>query len=248
MSSLDIAAIDARFVEAGAKIDARLRDELIEAALPLASYLARRFSGRGEPIEDLTQVAHMGLIKAVDRFDPDREVRFSTFATPTIIGELKRHFRDNGWAMHVPRRLKDRVLALRTQINSMTQSMGRAPTMPEIAQATGLTVDEVVEAMEAASSYSLDSLDAPAPGEDSPRHDVSSEDHDFELIERWETIRPYLDKIDQRAKTILYMRFVRELTQSEIGEQIGCSQMHVSRLLTRTLEQLRELAEERTSI
>lgn len=239
--SLDIAAIDARAAEYfDGGLDPSDRDAMIEQAVPLAEHLARRFRGRGEPVEDLTQVAMIGLIKAVDRFDPAHEVRFSTYATPTILGEIKRHFRDAGWGVHLPRRLKERALAIRTREQELQHRIGRPPTVGELAEEMGLEIDEVVEAMEAATAYSPGSLDATSPDdEQSPMMTLGEIDPALELAERWSTLSPHLGSLDERDRTILYLRFVRELSQSEIAERIGCSQMHISRLLTKILANLR---------
>lgn len=240
--SLDIAAIDARAAElfGDGGLDPSDRDSLIELAVPLAEHLARRFRGRGEPVEDLTQVAMIGLIKSVDRFDPSHEVRFSTYATPTILGEIKRHFRDAGWGVHLPRRLKERALALRNREQELQHKLGRAPTVAELAKELGLELDEVVEAMEAATAYSPGSLDATNnDDDDSPMITLGSEDPALELAEHWSSLAPHLSALDERDRMILYLRFVKELSQSEIASQIGCSQMHVSRLLTKILANLR---------
>lgn len=245
MPALDLGAIDARAAElAVAGFDERTRDEFVRLASPLAARLARRFAGRGEPLDDLVQVAHLGLMKAVDRFDPARAVRFSTYATPTIIGELKRHFRDTGWVIHVPRVLKDRALAVRAVIPELSQELKRSPMVGEIAARTGLDIDDVIEALDASDAYTPDSLDAPA-GEGQMTIDVRDEDASLELVERWASIEPLLERLDERERKILYLRFVRELTQNEIATQIGYSQMHVSRLLARTLRHMREVAGER---
>jgi RNA polymerase sigma-B factor len=239
--SLDIAAIDRRAAELfDGGLDPSDRDQMIEQALPLAEHLARRFRGRGEPVEDLTQVA----IKSVDRFDPSHEVRFSTYATPTILGEIKRHFRDAGWGVHLPRRLKERALALRNREQEMQHTLGRAPTVAELAADLGIGLDEVVEAMEAATAYSPGSLDATNNDDDeSPIITLGAEDPAIELAEHWSSLSPHLAALEERDRTILYLRFVKELSQSEIAAKIGCSQMHVSRLLSRILANLRSAVE-----
>jgi RNA polymerase sigma-B factor len=221
--------------------DPEVRQELIEAHLGLVEYLARRFAGRGEPLEDLIQVATIGLIKAVDRFDPDRAVEFSTYATPTIVGELKRHFRDKGWAVRVPRRLQELNLQLGEITAQLSQQLGRAPTVAEMAQAAGTTEEEVLEGLDSAHAYTLTSLDAPAGDEElALREQIGSEDETIELLEYRTSLAPLLDELPPRERIMLYLRFFKGMTQSEIAERLGISQMHVSRLLAKTLAQLRE--------
>jgi RNA polymerase sigma-B factor len=223
-----------------------LRDQLVTAHLGLAEYLARRFDNRGEPLDDLVQVASLGLVKAVDRFDPERGLEFSTFATPTIVGELKRHFRDKGWAVRVPRRVQELHLRLGQVIASLGQSLGRSPTIAEIAREASASEEEVLEAMEAGHAYRTTSLDAPARG-DEPGQSLGDRlgDDDSRLAEteEWVSLSPLLDELPQRERTILHLRFFHGRTQSEIAARMGISQMHVSRLLARTLQQLRERAE-----
>lgn len=221
--------------------EAWARDKLIELYLPVAHYLARRFGGRGEPIEDLIQVASMGLIRAVDRFDPARGFKFSTFLVPTIVGELKRHLRDKGWMIRVPRSLQEAVLRIRQSVDACQQSLGRSPTIRDIAEHAGLSEEEVLEALEAGHAYSPDSLDpADSGGEHSPSEALGAEDATFELLDRWTTVAPAIRTLPERERLILYYRFVRELTQSEIAALIGISQMHVSRLLAKSLVTIRE--------
>jgi RNA polymerase sigma-B factor len=221
--------------------DAEIREELIEAHLGLVEYLSRRFAGRGEPLEDLIQVATIGLIKAVDRFDPEREVEFSTYATPTIVGELKRHFRDKGWAVRVPRRLQELNLQLGEIIGQLSQKLGRSPTVVEMAEAAGTTEDEVLEGLDSAHAYTLTSLDAPSGEEDlALREQIGSEDDTIELLEYRTSLMPLLERLPPRERTMLYLRFFRGMTQSEIAERLGISQMHVSRLLAKTLSNLRD--------
>jgi RNA polymerase sigma-B factor len=221
--------------------DLEVRQELIEAHLGLVEYLARRFAGRGEPLEDLVQVATIGLIKAVDRFDPDREVEFSTYATPTIAGELKRHFRDKGWAVRVPRRLQELNLQLGEIIGQLSQKHGRSPTVAEMAEAAGTTEEEVLEGLDSAHAYTLTSLDAPTGEEDlALREQIGTEDETLELLEYRTSLEPLLEQLPPRERTMLYLRFFKGMTQSEIADRLGISQMHVSRLLARTLAQLRE--------
>lgn len=221
--------------------DPAAREELVLLHRPLAEYLARRFSGRGEAREDLEQVATVALIKAIDRFDLSREVKFSTYATATIVGELKRHFRDKGWALRVPRRLQETGLKVSKAISELSQQLGRSPTIREIAKATGLEQDEVLEGMETAQAYSTASLDAPADEEGtSSVQRLGEVDETLELLDAWATVAPVLKTLPARERRILYLRFFRGLTQTQIALELDISQMHVSRLLSRTLGVLRE--------
>ena len=220
-----------------------LRDSLVELHLPLVEHLARRFRNRGEPLDDLIQVATIGLIKSVDRFEVDRGVEFSTYATPTIVGEIKRHFRDRGWAVRVPRRLQELRLHLSTATAELSQQLGRAPTVAELAEKLGRSEEEVLEGLESANAYSTLSLDVPEQGEgDSPAvvDSLGGEDEALEGVEYRESLKPLLERLPAREKKILLLRFFGNMTQSQIAAEIGISQMHVSRLLARTLAQLRE--------
>ncbi|HEU5334070.1 MAG TPA: RNA polymerase sigma factor SigF [Actinocrinis sp.] len=222
---------------------AQIRDRLVRMHLPLVEHLARRFRNRGEPLDDLTQVATIGLIKSVDRFDPQRGVEFSTYATPTIIGEIKRHFRDKGWAVRVPRRLQELRLSLTAATSELSQRNGRSPTVAELAAHLGLTEEEVLEGLESANAYSTLSLDVPESGDDeSPAvaDSLGSEDEALEGVEYRESLKPLLEQLPAREKRILLLRFFGNMTQSQIADEIGISQMHVSRLLARTLAQLRD--------
>lgn len=224
--------------------DPALRDQLVEAHLGLAEYLARRFSNRGEPLDDLVQVASVGLLKAVDRFDPDRGVEFSTYATHTIVGELKRHFRDKGWAVRAPRRMQELYLRLGSIISVLSQELGRSPTIAELATDAGVTEEEVLEALEAGHAYRFASLDAPSPGEDdSLGSRLGTDDPNLADAEHRVALSPLLATLPEREQTILHLRFFEGLTQSEIAGRLGISQMHVSRLLARSLAQLRAAAE-----
>jgi RNA polymerase sigma-B factor len=221
----------------------RVRDELVEMHLPLVEYLARRFRNRGEPLDDLVQVATIGLIKSVDRFDLERGVEFSTYATPTIVGEIKRHFRDKGWAIRVPRRLQELKLSLTKATSELSQKNGRAPTVAELAQHLEMSEEEVLEGLESANAYSAVSLDAPDTGDDdSPAvaDSLGTTDDSLEGVEYRESLKPLLEKLPPREKKILLLRFFGNMTQSQIAAELGISQMHVSRLLARTLAQLRE--------
>ncbi|HVM02094.1 MAG TPA: SigB/SigF/SigG family RNA polymerase sigma factor [Acidimicrobiales bacterium] len=222
------------------------RDHLVEAHLGLAEYLARRFSNRGEPLDDLVQVASVGLLKAVDRFDPERGVEFSTYATHTIVGELKRHFRDKGWAVRAPRRMQELYLRLGKIVSSLSQELGRSPTIPELASEAQVSEEEVLEALEAGQAYRFASLDAPSPGDDdgdSMSSHLGEEDAGMIDAEHRVALSPLLAQLPQREQTILHLRFFEGMTQSEIAGRLGISQMHVSRLLARSLAQLRDAAE-----
>jgi RNA polymerase sigma-B factor len=221
----------------------RIRGELVELHLPLVEYLARRFRNRGEWLDDLTQVATIGLIKSIDRFDLERGVEFSTYATPTIVGEIKRHFRDKGWAVRVPRRLQELKLALTKAIGDLAQKEGRAPTVAEIAAHLQMTEEEVLEGLESANAYSTVSLDAPDSGDDDApavAESLGMLDEALEGVEYRESLKPLLERLQPREKRILLLRFFGNMTQSQIATELGISQMHVSRLLARTLTQLRE--------
>ena len=237
----------ARFAEFAETRDPATRDELVEAHLGLAEYLARRFANRGEPLDDLIQVASLGLVKAVDRFDPGREVEFSTYATHTIVGELKRHFRDRGWAIKAPRRMQELYLRLTGVVASLGQELGRSPTIAELAAEVDASEEDVLEALEAGQAYRFASLDAPAGGE-SDGETVGSRlgelDPDLDDVERRATLSPLLARLPPRQRLILQLRFFEGLTQSEIAKRLGISQMHVSRLLARSVAHLRAAADD----
>jgi len=221
---------------------AALRDRLVEMHLPLVEHLARRFRNRGEPLDDLVQVATIGLIKSIDRFDIERGVEFSTYATPTIVGEIKRHFRDRGWAVRVPRRLQELRLQLTTATSELSQEHGRSPTVAELARRLKISEEEVLEGLESANAYSTLSLDVPEQGDDEAPavvDSLGSEDEALEGVEYRESLKPLLERLPAREKKILLLRFFGNMTQSQIASEIGISQMHVSRLLARTLAQLR---------
>jgi RNA polymerase sigma-B factor len=227
---------------------AQLRKQLVEQYIGLVEFLARRFRNRGEPLEDLTQVGTIGLLKAIERFDLDREVEFSTYATPTIVGELKRHFRDKGWAVRVPRRLQELHLELTKIVGDLGQELGRSPTVSEIAKVAGTTDEAVLEGLEIAQAYNFTSLDAPMDSRDggstSFAEHLGAEDEHLEHLEYRASLAPEMAKLPERERNILYLRFFKGMTQSEIADRLGISQMHVSRLLNRTLMQLREALEE----
>ncbi|EON24642.1 MULTISPECIES: RNA polymerase sigma factor SigF [Nocardioides] len=229
-------------------VRAGAREDLVHLHLPLVEHCARRFRNRGEPHEDLVQVGTIGLIKAVDRFETDRGVEFSTYATPTIIGEIKRYFRDKGWAIRVPRRLQELRMQITAATAELTQKLGRSPTPRELAELIGCTVEEIIEGMESSNAYSTLSLDASGDSSDdgppSLLDSLGVDDHNLEHVEIRESIKPLLEGLDPREKRILLLRFFKNMTQSQIAEEIGVSQMHVSRLLTKTLKQLRTSLEQ----
>jgi RNA polymerase sigma-B factor len=224
------------------------RQELIERYLPLVRSLARRYAYRGEQLEDLVQVGSIGLIKAIDRFDLDRGVELTTYATPNIIGEIKRHFRDKGWAIRVPRGLQELNVKLSRLMEDLTVQLERSPTIPELAKAAGVEEEEVLEALETGQAYSTLSLSAPGGGgEDDmdPLESLGELEHEYEVSEDRAVLEPGLAVLDERERRILHLRFFEGLTQSQIAQQVGISQMHVSRLIRRALEKVRaEIASE----
>jgi RNA polymerase sigma-B factor len=224
--------------------DLDAREELIVRFLPLARQLAGRYRGAGEAQDDLVQVACLGLLKAVDRFDPDRGSHFTKYAVPTMLGEMKRHFRDKGWAVHVPRATQELVLKVSEAMSTLPSKLGRSATPRDVALALGTTVERVLEAMEAATAYEAASLDAPRQGGEDDDGSwtladaLSEEDHGYELVEIGETIRGTMHALPARERQILHLRFEKDMTQAEIAELVGVSQMHVSRLLRRSLDRL----------
>jgi RNA polymerase sigma-B factor len=257
---MDITAIRARSAElflvlhsedSSAGQQGQARDDLVRLHLPLVEHLTRRFLNRGEHYDDLLQVGTIGLIKAIDRFDSDRGVEFSTYATPTIVGEIKRHFRDKSWAIRVPRRLQELRAAISGVTAELTQDLGRSPTVAEIARKIGVTDEEVIEGLESGNAYTTLSLDAGDSGEDgtlSMLDTIGEDDEALEHVENRESLKPLLEQLDPREKHILTLRFFRGMTQSQIATEIGVSQMHVSRLLNKTLAQLRERLTEDPSL
>jgi RNA polymerase sigma-B factor len=220
--------------------DPRARDRIALRYQPLATYLAKRFAGRGEIFEDLVQIANVGLLNAIDRFDAERGVRFSTYAAATIVGELKRHFRDRRWSMRVPRRLQDAAVRITQTLPSLTQTLGRSPTVPELAKALDLSDEEVIEAMEASYAYSASSLDAPAREDGAtPMQTLGEEDGRYETLDMWVSLAPAIKSLSERNRRILYLRFFKGMKQTEIATDVGISQMQVSRVLSQTLEKLR---------
>jgi RNA polymerase sigma-B factor len=226
--------------------DLLARQQLVERYLPLARSLARRYEQRGESLDDLEQVASLGLLKAIDRFDPDRGLSFSSYAVPTMLGELRRYFRDTTWAVHVPRRMQERVLTVRAAVERLYAELGRSPTAQQIADEVKLPVEEVLEAIAANAAYDTASLDRPLQTDESEGGTVGDmfgdEDDRFELIDDRTTVGPALHALPERERLILHLRFVEDLTQSEIAQRIGVSQMHVSRLIRRALERVRVAA------
>src|SRR4051794_8345811 len=227
--------------------DPTAREELIRRCLPLARSLAGRYARAGEPLDDLVQVANIGLIKAVDRFDPTRGIAFSSFAVPSILGELKRHFRDHGWAARVPRPLQERVLKVNTCSERLSSQLGRAPKPREVAAETGMSVEDVLEALEAGTAFDSMSLDAPVSrGEEhagaSYADSVGAVDARLELVEYRSVVAATIRALPSRERQVLLLRFAEDMTQSEIAARVGISQMHVSRLIRRSLERLQAVA------
>jgi len=224
--------------------DLEAREQLIEQYLPLVRSLARRYANRGEQLEDLVQVGAIGLIKAIDRFDVDRGVELSTYATPNIIGEIKRHFRDKGWSIRVPRGLQELNVRLSQLLERLTAELERSPTISELAEAAGVTEEEVLEALESGQAYTTVSLSAPSgQGEDGqvdPLESLGELEHAYEVSEDRAVLAPGLEALDERERRILHLRFWEGLTQSQIAAQVGISQMHVSRLIRRALEKVRD--------
>ena len=226
--------------------DVAARDEVAERFLPFARDLALRYSYTDESVDDLFQVASLGLLKAIDRFDPDRGAKFTSFAAPTILGELKRHFRDKGWALHVPRDLQERTLSVTRATEALSKELGRSPKPREVAHELRCPVEEVLEAQQVASSYEASSLDAPVGADDDQGASLvelmGGDDIAFELVEDRDAIASGWHSLPEMERQVLELRFVHDLTQREIGERIGYSQMHVSRVLRRALNMLEPAA------
>jgi RNA polymerase sigma-B factor len=231
--------------------DLQARRLLIERFLPLARSLARRYDGRGESLDDLLQTASLGLVKAIDRFEPQRGLSFSSYAVPTILGELRRYFRDSGWALHVPRGTQELVLKVNATVEQLSGELGRSPSPQQVAAELNLPVEEVLEAIEANAAFETTSLDTPlrSGGEDSQTlaESLGASDERFELVEERVSIGPAIKQLPEREQMILQLRFGDNLTQSEIAEKVGVSQMHVSRLIRRALERVRSTTEGRES-
>jgi RNA polymerase sigma-B factor len=227
--------------------DQRARDELVDRFLPLARKLARRYAGAREPFDDLVQVASLGLVKAVDRFDTSRGTAFSSFAVPTILGELKRYFRDLGWSVHVPRGAQELALKVEDAQQKLTTKTGRPPTVDQLAQYLELSLEEVLDALETAGAHHSASLDAPRDDVDGEAGTLADsfgeEDERFELVDASVTIAAAASELSARERRVLVLRFVDDLTQTQIADEIGVSQMQVSRILRRALGRLRELTQ-----
>jgi RNA polymerase sigma-B factor len=224
--------------------DLQAREQLIEQYMSLVRSLARRYSYRGEQLDDLVQIGAIGLIKAIDRFDLSRGVELTTYATPNIIGEIKRHFRDRGWAVRVPRGLQELNVQLSKLVEQLTVQLGRSPTVPELAKAAGVNEEEVLEALESGRAYSSLSLSQGAGQDDGeeldPLETLGEIEHQYEVSEDRAVLAPGFRVLDDRERKILHLRFFEGLTQSQIAQQVGISQMHVSRLIRRSLEKIRE--------
>ena len=241
MTRIDDKILLRRYHEDG---DLRAREQLIEQYMSLVRSLARRYSYRGEQLEDLVQIGAIGLIKAIDRFDLDRGVELTTYATPNIIGEIKRHFRDKGWAVRVPRGLQELNVQLSRLVEQLTVQFGRSPTIPELAKAAGVEEEEALEALESGRAYTSLSLSAGGGGGDDddldPLESLGTDEHQYEVSEDRAVLAPGFKALDERERKILQLRFFDGLTQSQIAQQVGISQMHVSRLIRRSLEKIRE--------
>jgi RNA polymerase sigma-B factor len=224
--------------------DLQAREQLIEQYMSLVRSLARRYSYRGEQLDDLVQIGAIGLIKAIDRFDLSRGVELTTYATPNIIGEIKRHFRDRGWSVRVPRGLQELNVQLSKLVEQLTVQLSRSPTIPELAKAAGVEEEEVLEALESGRAYSSLSLSQGAGTEDGEEIDplemLGDVEHQYEVSEDRAVLAPGFKVLDDRERTILHLRFFEGLTQSQIAAQVGISQMHVSRLIRRALEKIRD--------
>jgi RNA polymerase sigma-B factor len=222
---------------------ARVRDRVIETYLPLAEYLARRFRNRGEPLDDLIQVANLGLIKSVDGYDAERGAAFTSYAIPMIVGELKRHFRDKGWDVRVPRRLQELRLEITKVTGELSQQLGRSPTVADLANRLGVREEDIIEGLDSGHAYRALSLQAPVAGEEASTElaDLLGDvDPDLECVEDRQSLRPLIAKLPQREQRIIAMRFFGNMTQSQIATELGISQMHVSRLLSHALGVLRD--------
>ncbi len=225
--------------------DLAARDQLIEQYMSLVRSLARRYAYRGEQLDDLVQIGAIGLIKAIDRFDVDRGVELTTYATPNIIGEIKRHFRDKGWAVRVPRGLQELAVQLSKLVEQLTVQLSRSPTIAELAEAAGVEEEQVLEALESSRAYSSVSLSSGGMGGDEdgeldPLETIGTEEHEYEVSEDRAVLEPGFKVLDERERRIIQLRFFEGLTQSQIAAQIGISQMHVSRLIRRALEKIRD--------
>ena len=238
-----------RLLVAAREGDTAAADEVVARHLPLVRALASRYAGRGEPLEDLVQVGSIGLLLAVKRFDPERGVAFRSFAIPTVVGEIRRHFRDRAWAMHVPRRLKELSLRLNRIVEHSTSELGRAPTVAELAAAADVTEEDVLDALDIANAYSTRSLDAPTDdGDEHVPRALGIPEVGYAAVEDAYLVDAGLDALDERCRRIVDLRFFHGLTQSEIAAQVGISQMHVSRLLRHSLEVMRSQMDEESAL
>jgi RNA polymerase sigma-B factor len=238
--------VDALLVAYHRDGDEAAREQALVELMPLVRALATRYAGRGEPLEDLVQVGSIGLIKAVDRFDVDRGVEFASYAVPTIVGEIRRHFRDRGWAMHVPRRLKELSIRLSRVLDQLTTELGRSPTIAELAAAAGVEEEEAIDALDAMNAYATRSLQAPfdESSDDNLSEKLGTDEAGYAEVEDGTLVAAGLDALDERERQIVELRFFHEMTQSQIASEIGISQMHVSRLLRRALATMRGRIEE----
>nr|WP_283242202.1 SigB/SigF/SigG family RNA polymerase sigma factor [Gordonia araii] len=221
-----------------------LRDQAVELCLPLADHVAQHFAGRGEPFDDLVQVARVGVVNACDRFDPDRDTEFLSFAVPTVMGEVRRYFRDNTWTVRVSRRAKDTAQAIARGADELIQTLGRSPRPSELATHLDLPLDEVVDGLLARSAYSTSSLDSPmaddGDGGRPLKDSLGTSDRDIDRVSDFLTVREAMKQLPERERTVIALRFFRSMSQSEIAAELGISQMHVSRLLSATLRSLRD--------
>lgn len=238
--------VDALLIAYHQSGDQDARERVLVELMPLVRALASRYAGRGEPLEDLVQVGALGLIKAVDRFDTERGVEFSSYAVPTIVGEIRRHFRDKAWAMHVPRRLKELSVRLSRVLDERTTELGRSPTVAELAEAAGVEEEDVIDALDSAQAYSTRSLQAPFDddGDESLSDRLGVEERGYDEVEDGSLVSAGLGALDERERRIVELRFFEEMTQSQIAAELGISQMHVSRLLRRALAGMRGRIEE----
>jgi RNA polymerase sigma-B factor len=247
LSALQTISSDELFIRCNRDQDRHARDELVTRFLPLARKLARRYAGSRESIDDLVQVASLGLVKAVDRFDPTRDIAFSSFAVPTILGELKRYFRDLGWSVHVPRGAQEMALKVEQARHQLASRSGRSPSVHELAQFLEWSLDEVIEALEAGSAHHSVSLDAPTDDREGEigtlAQSLGGDDERLETVEDRVTVAEAIRTLPARERRVLYLRFVEDLTQTQIAEQVGVSQMQVSRILRRSITQLQDLTD-----
>jgi RNA polymerase sigma-B factor len=228
-----------------------LREQLVRGYLPVAQHIARRFANRGEPLDDLVQVATVGLINAIDRFSPDRGHEFFSFAVPTISGEVRRHFRDLGWSMRVPRRLKDLHVSINGAVSELSQNLGRAPRPTEIADKLGVPLSDVLEGLEASEAYrssSLDEMLSSEQGSATVGELVGHADAELDRVDFRQALRPVLAELAERERTIVLLRFFGNMTQTQIADEVGISQMHVSRLLAQTLDRMRNRLDPETRV